>query len=73
MLAKHEKWLPMFLGNDVTTHEDHMSNFWAFFQLSPVSDDAEDLMMNFSLPLFKMLLEGGITVSLMPTSQPWIN
>jgi hypothetical protein len=25
--------------------EDHMDNFWAFFQLHPISDDAEDLAM----------------------------
>jgi hypothetical protein len=25
--------------------EDHMSNFWDFFQLHPISDDVEDLAM----------------------------
>jgi hypothetical protein len=45
-----------------------MSNFWAFFQLHPVSDDVEDLVMNlFSATLldasrhwYMSLLDGGI-------------
>jgi hypothetical protein len=37
--------LPKFTGNDVISAEDHMSNFWAFFQLHHISDDAEDLAM----------------------------
>jgi hypothetical protein len=41
MLPKYEKWLPKFTRNDVISVEDHMSNFWAFFQLHPISDDAE--------------------------------
>jgi hypothetical protein len=45
MPPKYEKWLPKFTGNDVIGVEDHMSNFWAFFQLHPISDDAEDLAM----------------------------
>jgi hypothetical protein len=45
MPPKYEKWLPKFFGNDVTTIEEHMSNFWAFFQRNLVSDDAEYLMM----------------------------
>jgi hypothetical protein len=47
MTPKYEKWLPKFLGNDVTSTEEHMSNFWAFFQLNPVNDDAKDLVMKF--------------------------
>jgi hypothetical protein len=45
MPARYEKWLPKFTSNDVVSAEDHMSNFWAFFQLHPISDDAEDLAM----------------------------
>jgi hypothetical protein len=45
MPPKYEKWLPKFTGTDVTSAEEHMSNFWAFFQLHPISDDAEDLVM----------------------------
>jgi hypothetical protein len=45
MPPKYEKWLPKFTGNDVVSVEDHMSNFWAFFQLYPISDDAEYLAM----------------------------
>jgi hypothetical protein len=32
-----------------------MSNFWAFFQLHPISDDVEDLVMKL---LFVALLDG---------------
>jgi hypothetical protein len=45
MPAKYKNWLPRFTGNDVTSADDHMSNFWAFFQLNLVSDDVEDLVM----------------------------
>jgi hypothetical protein len=44
MPTKYEKWLPRFTGNDVVNIEEHLSNFWAFFQLNPMSDDAEDLV-----------------------------
>jgi hypothetical protein len=43
-----EKWLPKFLGNDVTTTDEHLSNFWALFQLNPMSDDVEYLVMKLS-------------------------
>jgi hypothetical protein len=53
MPARYEKWLPKFTGNDVVSVEDHMSNLWAFFQLHPISDDAEDLAMKlFSATLY---------------------
>jgi hypothetical protein len=39
MPPKYEKWLPKFTGTDAISVEEHMSNFWAFFQLHPVSDD----------------------------------
>jgi hypothetical protein len=45
MPPKYEKWLPKFTGIDAISVEEHMSNFWAFFQLHPVSDDVEDLVM----------------------------
>jgi hypothetical protein len=43
MPPKYEKWLPKFTGTDAISAKEHMSNFWAFFQLHPISDDAEDL------------------------------
>jgi hypothetical protein len=46
MPPKYEKWLPKFTGTDPISAKEHMSNFWAFFQLHPISDDAEDLVMN---------------------------
>jgi hypothetical protein len=45
MPPRYEKWLPKFTGSDEENVEDHMSDFWAFFQLHPISDDAEDLAM----------------------------
>jgi hypothetical protein len=47
MPPKNEKWLAKFSGNDVISAKDHMRNFWAFFQLHPISDDAEYLAMKF--------------------------
>jgi hypothetical protein len=53
MPPKYEKWLPKFTGTDATIAKEHMSNFWAFFQLHPISDDAEDLVMKlFSATLY---------------------
>jgi hypothetical protein len=53
MPPKYEKWLPKFTGTNATSAEEHMSSFWAFFQLHPISDDAEDLVMKlFSATLY---------------------
>jgi hypothetical protein len=53
MPPKYEKWLPKFTGIDATSAEEPMSNFWAFFQLHPISDDTEDLVMKlFSATLY---------------------
>jgi hypothetical protein len=54
MPPRYKKWLPRFTGNDGVIAEDHMGNFWAFFQLHPISDDAEDLVMK----LFSATLHG---------------
>ena len=45
MPPKYEKWLPKFTDTDATSAKEHMSSFWAFFQLHPISYDAEDLVM----------------------------
>jgi hypothetical protein len=53
MPPKYEKWLPKFTGTDAISAEEHMSSFWAFFQLHPIADDAEDLVMKlFSATLY---------------------
>jgi hypothetical protein len=54
MPPKYEKWLPRFTGSDGERVDYHMSDFWAFFQLHPISDDAEDLVMK----LFSTTLHG---------------
>jgi hypothetical protein len=45
MPPRYEKWLPKFTGSDQEKAEDHMNNFWVFFQLYHVSDYVEDLVM----------------------------
>jgi hypothetical protein len=53
MPPKYEKWLPKFTGTDAISAEEHMSSFWAYFELHPISDDAEDLVMKlFSATLY---------------------
>jgi hypothetical protein len=53
MPPKYEKWLPKFIGTDEISVEEHMNNFWVFFQLHPISDDVEDLVMKlFSATLY---------------------
>jgi hypothetical protein len=53
MPPKYEKWLPKFTGTDAINVKEHMSNFWAFFHLHPISDDVEDLVMKlFSATLY---------------------
>jgi hypothetical protein len=54
MPPRYENWLPRFTGNDGVIAEDHMDNFWAFFQLHPISDDVEYLAMK----LFSATLHG---------------
>jgi hypothetical protein len=54
MPPRYEKWLPKFTGSDEDNVEDHMSDFWAFFQLHPISDDVEYLAMK----LFSATLHG---------------
>jgi hypothetical protein len=47
--------LPWALGKyRLCDNKDHMDNFWAFFQLHPISDDVEDLAMK----LFSATLHG---------------
>jgi hypothetical protein len=45
MPPKYEKWLPRFTGSDGERVDYHMSDFWDFFKIHPVSDDVEDLVM----------------------------
>jgi hypothetical protein len=54
MPPRYEKWLPRFTGSDGVRANNHMDDFWAFFQLHPISDDAEDLAMK----LFSATLHG---------------
>jgi hypothetical protein len=44
--ARYENYLPRFIGGDVDSVEEHIhTNFWDFFQLHPISDEAEDMAM----------------------------
>jgi hypothetical protein len=39
MPLRYENWLPRFTNNDGVRVEDHMGNFWDFFQFHNISDD----------------------------------
>jgi hypothetical protein len=54
MPPRYGKWLPRFTGSDGVRVDNHMDDFWAFFQLHPISDDVEDLEMK----LFSTTLHG---------------
>ena len=54
MPPRYEKWFPRFTGSDEVRADNHMDDFWAFFQLHPISDDAEYLEMK----LFSTTLHG---------------
>jgi hypothetical protein len=45
MPTRYKKWLSRFTGSDGVRADNHMDNFLDFFQLQPISDDAEDLEM----------------------------
>jgi hypothetical protein len=45
MPPRYGKWLPIFTGSDWVRVDNHMDDFWAFFQIHPISDDAKDLEM----------------------------
>jgi hypothetical protein len=58
MPPKYEKWLPIFIGSDVERVDYHMSEFWHFFQLHPIGDDARYLVMKlFSSTLYGNAME----------------
>jgi hypothetical protein len=43
MPLRYEKWLPKFTGSDEENDNKHLHDFYAFFQLHPIIDDAKDL------------------------------
>jgi hypothetical protein len=45
MPQKFDKWLPKFSGNNVIIVEDHIYNFYACFQIQPLNNDDEDVVM----------------------------
>ena len=45
MPPRYEKWLPKFTGSDEENANKHVCDFYAFFELHPISDDSEDLAM----------------------------
>jgi hypothetical protein len=54
MPPKYERWLPRFTGSDGERVDHHMNDFYSYFGLHPVSDDAEDVVMK----LFSTTLHG---------------
>jgi hypothetical protein len=69
MPQKFEKWFPKFFGNDVTTVEEHLDNFWACFQTHPVNDEDEDIVMRLFSTTFVEDLGNGTIVSLIRVSK----
>ena len=68
------KWLPKFNGIDAIGVEEHMSSFWSFFQLHPIADDAEDLVMKlFSATLYDAARCWYTQACLMEALKPWTN
>jgi hypothetical protein len=45
MSPKYERWLPRFTGSDGERDDHHMDDLFSYFQLHPVGDDAEDVVM----------------------------
>jgi hypothetical protein len=45
MPPKYERWLPRFTGSDGERDDHHMDDFFSFFQLHPINDDAKDVVM----------------------------
>jgi hypothetical protein len=39
------RWLPRFTGSDGERDDFHMNDFYSYFGLHPVDDDAEDVVM----------------------------
>jgi hypothetical protein len=39
------EWLPRFTGSDGERADFHMNDFYSYFGLHPVNDDAEDVVM----------------------------
>jgi hypothetical protein len=42
-----ERWLPRFNGSDGERVDSHVNNFYSYFGLHLVDDDAEDVVMKF--------------------------
>jgi hypothetical protein len=49
-----ERWLPRFTGGNGKRADFHMDEFYSYFRLHPVDDDAEDVVMK----LFSTTLRG---------------
>jgi len=53
MPQKFKKWLRRFYGNDVTTAEEHLDNFWGCFQTHPLNNEDEDIVMRLFSATFR--------------------
>jgi hypothetical protein len=69
--SKYEKWIPRFTGSDGVRVDDHMDNFWDFFQLHPICYDVEDLEMKLFLATLHGNARKGMMISLMLASHLW--
>jgi hypothetical protein len=63
-----ERWFPRFTGGDGERDDFHMDDFYSYFRLHPVNDDAKDVVMKLFPPLFVEMLKNGTTTFLMLAS-----
>ena len=54
MPPRYKRWLPRFTGNDGQRTDHHMNDFYSYFGLHHVSDDAKYVVMK----LFSNTLHG---------------
>ena len=45
MPKKFDKWLPKLFRNNIITIEEHIDKFYACFQIQPLNNDDEDVVM----------------------------
>jgi hypothetical protein len=58
MPPRYVNWLPKFTSSDEENVENHMHDFYAFFQLHHISDDVEYLAMK----LFSATLHNDVRI-----------
>jgi hypothetical protein len=66
-----KRWFPKFTGGNGEDAEFHMREFYSYFVLNRVDDDAEDVVMKLFQRLFMEMLRSGMITFLMLASLLW--